>query len=628
MYQSRPLDSTWDFGPAISLFASDWTTQGPPTPLSPPPIGKPSRNDGSTEELTVKLGSFNRLFQELGMSIEDSLPHTPLPPDPVIDEPLTSDDALYSPVDDNVDNTDGRDSYDEESGNALQDPFSGMTKKQRKRARRQAERARKIDYPKYGRGSLAEEEKEREKERARLEQVSQIQANGDAMLAQAGARSNVGAKMRPSTPAQALPSTPIKPTTKSTLQRHKTDTPATLRLPQSNLPLRSFSYNCEQSCESTAHNHATTNDGTSGNVYHNAGLPTNSYSQSTLTSLNFTLSNQYTTAGSQVPYHHQLPNGFLTTIRGWPGSFTPSPIPRVNNQVPLGVVTPGPATHPSLSKTTTNVVPRSREDRDYDFLNHLITSFPEDKKWLVSPMRLTNDKSSPAGLHVFVDASNILIGFKEVMKRIGGTARDMSFDCLALLLERRRPVSKRVYASSTRLNAPIASVEKFNELAGEVGYEKNIYEQVFKSKEQTESQKFFKDVDRVGWVKATQLRSGSGGSGSDSETGAAPSLPRPAPKWVEQGVDESLHLKMCQSIIDAEAPSTMVLATGDGAVAEYSDGFLAHVERALKKGWKVELVSWKQQTSSGYKNRRFRQKWGDQFKIIELDNFLEYMSDE
>ncbi|KAH7118790.1 hypothetical protein B0J11DRAFT_440919 [Dendryphion nanum] len=266
---------------------------------------------------------------------------------------------------------------------------------------------------------------------------------------------------------------------------------------------------------------------------------------------------------------------------------------------------------------------RPREDRHFDFFTKLMEEFPEDKKWLVSPMRLTSDKSSPEGIHIFVDASNILIGFKESLKRTRNPSFDMSFDCLALLLERRRPVAKRVYAGSTRLTGPLASAEKFADLAGDVGYQMDIYEQVYKVREQTESQRFFKDVDRMGWAKATQIRTGSG---SDSETGPPPTTPS-APKWVEQGVDESLHLKMCQSILDVEVPSTMVLATGDGAAAEYSDGFLAHVERALKKGWKVELVSWKQQTNGGYKNKKFRAKWGDAFRMIELDEYLQWMVD-
>jgi hypothetical protein len=167
-------------------------------------------------------------------------------------------------------------------------------------------------------------------------------------------------------------------------------------------------------------------------------------------------------------------------------------------------------------------------------------------------------------------------------------------------------------------------VAKLVETSKAVGYDSIMQEQVLIVREDSDKKKFFNDVKKMGWHKATQMRAESG---SDSETGLpAPKTPS-APKWVEQGVDEILHLKMCQSIIDTEVPSTMVLATGDGAVAEMSDGFLAHVERALKKGWKVELISWGQQINSGYRKRQFRSKWAEQFTIIELDEFLEDLID-
>ncbi|KAL1597115.1 hypothetical protein SLS60_008697 [Paraconiothyrium brasiliense] len=197
---------------------------------------------------------------------------------------------------------------------------------------------------------------------------------------------------------------------------------------------------------------------------------------------------------------------------------------------------------------------------------------------------------------------------------------DLSFDTLALLMERRRPVAKRIYASSQREANPLPHVTKLAATSKAVGYENLIQEQVFIRREDSDRKKFFKDVERLGWTKATQLRSGSG---SDSETGPAAPATLSAPKWVEQGVDEILHLKMCQSVLDTEVPTTMVLATGDGNAAEHSDGFLANVERALKKGWVVELVSWKQQMSAGYKNKKFRAKWGEKFKVIQLDDYLE-----
>jgi hypothetical protein len=47
----------------------------------------------------------------------------------------------------------------------------------------------------------------------------------------------------------------------------------------------------------------------------------------------------------------------------------------------------------------------------------------------------------------------------------------------------------------------------------------------------------------------------------------------------------------------------------------------------LKKGWKVELVSWGKQVNGGYKKKQFRDTWADQFMIIELDQFLEDLID-
>jgi hypothetical protein len=91
----------------------------------------------------------------------------------------------------------------------------------------------------------------------------------------------------------------------------------------------------------------------------------------------------------------------------------------------------------------------------------------------------------------------------------------------------------------------------------------------------------------------------------------------------EQGVDEILHMKMLESIVDSKQPSTIVLATGDAAEAEYSGGFLKNVERALSKGWKVELVAWGHSMSYAYRSEHFLEKWKHQFTIIDLDEFSE-----
>ncbi|KAF1963489.1 hypothetical protein CC80DRAFT_521488 [Byssothecium circinans] len=304
----------------------------------------------------------------------------------------------------------------------------------------------------------------------------------------------------------------------------------------------------------------------------------------------------------------------------------------LSQQAQFPVILPQPSRTPSRSAGPAGPLTiRPKVHRNCHFFNHLMFNFPEEVPWLVSPMQLCNERSTTKGIHVFVDASNIMIGFRLIMKRYLVAPFEISFDSLALLMERRRPVAKRVFAGSHREADPEDHVRKLHEISKAVGYENNVKEQVYIRREETERKKFFKDVERMGFHKAverSELRRTGNSSGSDSETGpGAVSTPLSAPKWVEQGVDELLHLKMCQSIIDTEVPTTMVLATGDGAEAEHSDGFLAQVERALKKGWKVELVSWRQQTNGGYKNKRFRAKWGDRFRIIELDDYLEGLID-
>ena len=88
-------------------------------------------------------------------------------------------------------------------------------------------------------------------------------------------------------------------------------------------------------------------------------------------------------------------------------------------------------------------------------------------------------------------------------------------------------------------------------------------------------------------------------------------------------MDEILHLKILESVVDAPTPSTIVLATGDAAEAEYSGGFLKMVERALAKGWRVEVVSFRHNTSGAYRRREFRAMWGERFRTVELDPFVE-----
>ncbi|EFE41583.1 conserved hypothetical protein [Trichophyton verrucosum HKI 0517] len=226
-------------------------------------------------------------------------------------------------------------------------------------------------------------------------------------------------------------------------------------------------------------------------------------------------------------------------------------------------------------------------------------------------------KTAPAGIHVFVDMSNIMVGFHDCIKKsrdIPLTTRvrrlPLSFQNFALVLERARPVSKRVLVGSDRYPA-IDEAET-------LGYEANILERVHKAKPSSPRKT---KLSGGGGDKASRRALYDQSSSSETNAQASPE------RWVEQAVDEILHLKILESIVDTDTPSTIILATGDAAQAEYSDGFLKMVDRALSKGWYVELVSFSSITSRAYTRKSFRDKWGSRFRIFELDIYAEYLLD-
>jgi hypothetical protein len=216
------------------------------------------------------------------------------------------------------------------------------------------------------------------------------------------------------------------------------------------------------------------------------------------------------------------------------------------------------------------------------------------------------------GIHVFVDSSNIAIGFYDALKLARGlpfkayTKRaPLPFHSLALIMERGRCVAKRVLVGSLSRGGELPD---YMQEAARCGYEINSLNRVEK----------FKEDRSTGKRKRGGNGYGTSGQSSGSET------PMTGTKKVtEQGVDEILHMKMLESIVDSKEPSTIVLATGDAAEAEYSGGFLKNVERALSKGWKVELVAWGHSMSYAYRSKDFLEKWADQFMIIDLDDFSE-----
>ncbi|KAJ5353188.1 hypothetical protein N7452_002162 [Penicillium brevicompactum] len=210
-------------------------------------------------------------------------------------------------------------------------------------------------------------------------------------------------------------------------------------------------------------------------------------------------------------------------------------------------------------------------------------------------------------IHIFVDMSNIMIGFHDSVKASRSIAQQtrirrvhMSFANLSLIMERGRQTAKRVLVGSDRL----PSIDE----AETLGYETNILDRVQKVKHITPRR------NKIRKYPASDSCGISGGPETVAASGE---------RWVEQGVDEILHLKILESLVDTDEPATIVLATGDAAVAEFSGGFMKMVERALQRGWIVELVSFAQGTSYAYRKKEFRAQWGDRFHIIELDPYVE-----
>lgn len=81
-------------------------------------------------------------------------------------------------------------------------------------------------------------------------------------------------------------------------------------------------------------------------------------------------------------------------------------------------------------------------------------------------------------------------------------------------------------------------------------------------------------------------------------------------RFGEQAVDEMLHLKIANALLDHEAPQTLVLVTGDGKVSDFGTSFPRQAERALRRGWDVEVWSWTEQLSQSFRalSRQFPQR--------------------
>ncbi len=88
---------------------------------------------------------------------------------------------------------------------------------------------------------------------------------------------------------------------------------------------------------------------------------------------------------------------------------------------------------------------------------------------------------------------------------------------------------------------------------------------------------------------------------------------------IEQGVDEAIHLKIANLLLDTENPEILIIATGDGKDTEQGSSFTQQVRRAAKRGWKVEIWSWDSQLSKRLRDTRL--EFADQVTVFRLDKW-------
>jgi len=96
-------------------------------------------------------------------------------------------------------------------------------------------------------------------------------------------------------------------------------------------------------------------------------------------------------------------------------------------------------------------------------------------------------------------------------------------------------------------------------------------------------------------------------------------------KSSEQAVDEVLHLKMGNAILDFSPPQTMILLSGDGKDSQFNTSFPGQIERALNKGWKAEVYTWR----NCYNQRKYQpliDKHGDNIQIVFLDQYYRHLT--
>ncbi|KAL4729656.1 hypothetical protein ACLX1H_004077 [Fusarium chlamydosporum] len=199
------------------------------------------------------------------------------------------------------------------------------------------------------------------------------------------------------------------------------------------------------------------------------------------------------------------------------------------------------------------------------------------------------------GIHVFVDMSNIIIGFQKALRARFGISESSRFVPLP------------------QMNLPF-----FHELLTRDRYAEWLNVGCSMRPDRGEPP-FIQELKDLGYRVDLRSRRAEQSGSNDHTTYEAGGF-----RYVEDMVDETLQIRIGESVMQYfEMPGTLVIATGDARPAKYSDGFLAYAQRALKMGWSVEVVSWKASLSSAWNALLKDKNIGSRFRIIELDQFVD-----
>ncbi|CAG8567487.1 12120_t:CDS:2 [Ambispora leptoticha] len=231
-------------------------------------------------------------------------------------------------------------------------------------------------------------------------------------------------------------------------------------------------------------------------------------------------------------------------------------------------------------------------------------------------------------IHVFVDNSNILVGFlaycreKKIAQINAHGVESVShsnprpqidYEALFTILERGRKTERKILVASSPLYQSL-------EIAENGGYEVSVLRRVKRP------------IDKL--IDPTINEDSVSNTFHKQELQQPQKPPRMAAAKSnemekEQCVDELLHLKILESLLDYSAPTTLVLASGDGKDSEYfQGGFHKCVVRALERGWKVEVISWQRQLSHNFLDKKFLKKWEGRYYVVFLDWFAKELGSE